>query len=551
MISNCDGASRRSVLTAAAACSASALLPKWDAKAAGGLFMRPDINSAAGQRMLGLYGQAVGKMKDPNVNIPPQPHSWTFQAYIHGAPADPFQPVESPGLRHGSAQLKARIDLIYGTPAPGSPQADWKAAALACWGTCPHGSPLFVAWHRWYLFYLEKIVRSLSGAPDFALPYWNYASNAGPSLQLPAAFQDPGSPTNPLYEDLRGLGFYNPAGTGAQNLPVNDGGYLPYSQIDYGPALSSAQLFPSDNSTNFADLPDPRYYALGFAGRLEIQPHDNVHDNVGGLMQNVPVAALDPIFFVHHCQIDRLWATWQAFPNAAYNWGTSGVSGTDPSEADWKNAKFSFVDENNKIVEVTAGGQLKIADLGYAYDALAPLLPAAATAARSVATGPALTLAAMQGTAFGVGSEGGRVTLNPVPEAAQPPTAQGAQEAPPTLVLKDVKLLARPPAPLHVFLNLPENASPELNSPYHVGVLNFFNWDTGTQGPMQHSVGPTGEHEAPSSGEFRFDVSAALSRQKADHLWEGGPVTVTIATLGADRSRGRKYVAIGQAQLLP
>jgi tyrosinase len=128
----------------------------------------------------------------------------------------------------------------------------------------------------------------------------------GPSLQLPVQFQDP---TNPLYEDLRGLGFYNPAGAGAQNLPMNDGGYLPFPATDYSPALSATALFPSDDSTNFANLPDPRYDVLGLAGRLEIQPHDNVHVNVGGLMSNVPVAAMDPVFFVHHCQIDRLWAT--------------------------------------------------------------------------------------------------------------------------------------------------------------------------------------------------------------------------------------------------
>jgi tyrosinase len=542
--------SRRSVLKFVTAFGASALLQRRGARAADSLFLRPDINTAAGQRMIGFYAQAAGKMKDPSINIPPQPHSWTFQAYIHGVPADPFQPVETPGLRHGTSALNMRIDLIYGQPAPGTPEANWKAAALKCWGTCPHGSPLFVAWHRWYLLYFEKIIRSLSGAPDFSLPYWNYASDQGPSLQLPAAFQNPGNPTNPLYEDLRGLGFYNPTGTGAQNLPVNEDGYLPYPQTDYGPALSGAQLFPSDDATNFADLPDPRYYALGFAGRLEIQPHDNVHDNVGGLMQNVPVAASDPIFFVHHCQIDRLWATWQSFPNATYNWGTTGIPGTDPSEADWKNSKFSFVDENNKLVEVTAGGQLKTTDLGYAYDALASLLPQVAAAVRP-ATSPKLVLAAMQGSGLSVGSEGGRTTLSPAPEAERSPTAQEAPAPPPTLVLKDVKLLARPPAPLHVFLNLPEDTAPDLTSPYHIGVLNFFNWDTGTGGPVQHIPGPTGKQVMPTSGEFRFDVSAVLARQKAEHLWDGGPVTVTVTTLGADKSHGRKYVTIRQVQLVP
>jgi tyrosinase len=55
----------------------------------------------------------------------------------------------------------------------------------------------------------------------------------------------------------------------------------------------------------------------------------------------------------------------------------------------------------------------------------------------------------------------------------------------------------------------------------------------------------------PSSGEFSFSVGHVLSRQKAENLWSGGPITVTISTLGADRSHGRTYVKIGQVQLVP
>jgi tyrosinase len=540
---------RRALLKLGSALGATAFLPGRAARAQT-LYLRPDINSGAGQRLICSYAQAVRKMKDPAINIPPQPQSWTFQAYIHGVPADPFQLVESPGLRPGSAALKARIDLIYGQPAQGTPQAHWKEAALKCWATCPHGSPWFVAWHRWYLFYFEKIIRLESGAPDFALPYWNYASDQGASLQLPLILQDPGTPTNPLYEDLRGLGFGNAAGTGAQDVLMNNGGFMPYPQIDYGPALSAKPLFPSDDRTNFAEPPDPGYYALGLTGRVEIQPHDNVHDNVGGLMQNVPVAAVDPIFFVHHCQIDRLWASWESFPNVVYNWGTTS---TDPSESVWKGRKFSFVDENNKLVEVTAGEQLKTTDLGYSYDALAPLPQAAAVASAAAAVSPRLVLTAMQASGLTVGSEGGRVSLAPAPETGRMVPSEATPPGPTTLVLKDVRLLSRPPAPLHVFLNLPEGAAPELASAFHVGVLNFFNWDVGSGGPVHEMVGPSGEvsHEMAGSGEFRFAVADVLARQKAQHLWNGGSITVTVTTLGADRSRGRTYVSIGNVQLTP
>ena len=159
---------------------------------------------------------------------------------------------------------------------------------------------------------------------------------------------------------------------------------------------------------------------------------------------------------------------------------------------------------------------------------------------------------AQQSTELTVGSEGGRATLAPAPEAPGLVAPQAAAPPPATLVLKDVKLIARAPASLHVFLNLPEGTAPALNGPYYVGTLNFFNWDTGTGGPMIDEPGHVGSgHSMSDTGEFRFNVAGVLARQKADGLWRGGPVTVTIATLGADKTRGHTYVKIGQVQLLP
>ena len=40
--------------------------------------------------------------------------------------------------------------------------------------------------------------------------------------------------------------------------------------------------------------------------------HGSVHIAVGGDMSSVPSAGFDPIFYLHHANIDRLWANWQA-----------------------------------------------------------------------------------------------------------------------------------------------------------------------------------------------------------------------------------------------
>jgi tyrosinase len=47
-----------------------------------------------------------------------------------------------------------------------------------------------------------------------------------------------------------------------------------------------------------------------FSDRLE-QLHDDVHVWVGGDMRQVTTAAYDPLFFAHHCMIDRIWYLWQ------------------------------------------------------------------------------------------------------------------------------------------------------------------------------------------------------------------------------------------------
>lgn len=48
--------------------------------------------------------------------------------------------------------------------------------------------------------------------------------------------------------------------------------------------------------------------------------HDSVHSTLGGPnghMTIVPFSAFDPLFFLHHCMIDRLFAMWQGmYPNS-------------------------------------------------------------------------------------------------------------------------------------------------------------------------------------------------------------------------------------------
>eukprot|EP00755_Sulcionema_specki_P003907 Sspe_Gene.28783::Locus_13226_Transcript_1_2_Confidence_0.800_Length_1535::g.28783::m.28783 len=56
---------------------------------------------------------------------------------------------------------------------------------------------------------------------------------------------------------------------------------------------------------------EPRYGATGgFRERLEGGPHGSPHVFVGGIMSTF-LSPEDPVFFLHHANVDRLWAIWQ------------------------------------------------------------------------------------------------------------------------------------------------------------------------------------------------------------------------------------------------
>ena len=89
-------------------------------------------------------------------------------------------------------------------------------------------------------------------------------------------------------------------------------------------------------------------------------------------MNDPDTAAQDPIFWLHHSNIDRLWAVWVR----------NGHS--NPTTPGWLNQQFSFFDENGQPVTMTAVQVLDtVADLGYTYDQLvAPGAPPAVPAPR-------------------------------------------------------------------------------------------------------------------------------------------------------------------------
>jgi len=85
-------------------------------------------------------------------------------------------------------------------------------------------------------------------------------------------------------------------------------------------------------------------------GTLELQPHDIIHGAVGGRgsvaqhwMSFPATAARDPIFWLHHAMIDRLWNRWLAQP---------GTQGNPVGNSVWMNTSFTFFDGNGAQVSI-------------------------------------------------------------------------------------------------------------------------------------------------------------------------------------------------------
>jgi tyrosinase len=212
----------------------------------------------------------------------------------------------------------------------GLPHIPWQYPASATvnpdYGYCTHGSALFLTWHRPYVLLLEQLLREeavaiarnftgaaatryQAAADNVRLPYWDWASK-GTEARFPAVLSRtsitvtrPGAGgaatsatiPNPLYA----YRFLSPQpsnfGLGATTVRSSSVG-----SFDFGASTRDAtyRSFANARYNNYQDT------AEGI--------HGGVHINVGEDMAVVDTAGFDPVFWLHHCQVDRLFAMYQA-----------------------------------------------------------------------------------------------------------------------------------------------------------------------------------------------------------------------------------------------
>lgn len=451
---------------------------------AGGIVDRRDVwvlsDESVWHPTIEWYAKAVGAMKKRDTPDLADPTSFAHLAAIHGTNLQPNR---------------------------------WPAGAKL--HECQHSSWYFLPWHRIYLHHFEKIVRAtvveLGGPDDWALPYWNYSDSTRPATrQLPPAFRRktmPGRRANPLYV--------------AERAPtINDRGAVPLDDVDVEDALAEIAFTEPDETPGFGGPVTDWWHGGGPVGSLESLPHGSVHVAVGGisppgLMSRFNTAALDPVFWLHHANIDRLWEVWLGRKNGRAN----------PDARRWLDKRFSMgtgtVSTDLAVKEVL---DTKKAPLRYRYGDM-PRRPAPRRR-------PAL-VAADTTPERGRPAKLAGATDRPVALGATPTTADVDVAAPGRrrrgvagglpqrvyLKLENVTGSSLAAGAYNVYVNVPEGADPNEHQDHRAGRISMFG--------VLESSGADDTHSG-SGLTFSFEITELVRRLEAAGDWDSSRLRVVF-----------------------
>eukprot|EP00808_Paulinella_micropora_P002148 g4216.t1 len=248
-----------------------------------------------------------------------------------------------------------------------------------------HNEVAFLGWHRDFLMAFENSLRSTVGGSCLTVPYWDWEHDSDNS-------------NNMNFDRIAVLSpftFGNRSNVDAFSrvnvAPINT--FIDYDEQNRGTSdtrirrtfdsrtisTASRVLSVIQDNNNFED----------FADELEGSPHVNLHFFYGGTMSTFGSPG-DLIFYLHHCNVDRIWAMWQvyhgfaddgsqlwwrlpdgrardvAFSTSSNNNGRNGCGDTNSF-----NTRMRFTDSGRTFRDT-----FSIQALGYAYgaDTLVPLL---------------------------------------------------------------------------------------------------------------------------------------------------------------------------------
>lgn len=297
-------------------------------------------NPEAGNSDLYWYAKGVAEMRKlPLENN----NSWGFFAAMHGITMDRYDEDEKELLTWHKLTDFPEFKKIKESQIKKLIKDNDVNGGKGFWNQCQHSTWYFLPWHRGYLLSIEAILRGhiikLGGPTDWALPYWDYNNKEhwdGNMVKIPPAFykKEFNNEKNPLYIIDR-----HPSPIEHSRKLVDLKQY-PSMKLNEDTLEALNVLSFTSKIVNKVTIrrgfggPETLFEHDGVeAGTIERIPHNRMHVMIGGigtlgLMNDPNFAALDPIFYVHHANIDRLWSIWNA------------AGGKNPSQEEWLCPKF-------------------------------------------------------------------------------------------------------------------------------------------------------------------------------------------------------------------
>ena len=227
-----------------------------------------------------------------------------------------------------------------------------------------HRGPVFLPWHREFLRRFEQDLQRVSGEPNLSLPYWKWDNDQldpdssrvwdvigpiGPreddfqvlSGPFPFDWDNPRDPTNWMIVDalgrpdgplIRTCGWSQNPEVPRRTLPSTADIAWAKSLVEYDSDPWSAASGLLDQGSSFRNALEGFIVNTTTGPRLGNGLHNRVHNWMQGSM-GPGTSPNDPIFFLHHAYVDKLWADWEAVHPNAYLPISNGPLGHNWSDA--------------------------------------------------------------------------------------------------------------------------------------------------------------------------------------------------------------------------
>jgi tyrosinase len=178
-----------------------------------------------------------------------------------------------------------------------------------------HSSPAFLPWHRIAMRVFERCIQVAAEDDELGLPYWDWrlgfaglesyvGGNGDPAhgyVLKSGPFRDEMWPLASVVQESRALTRQFRSGEWRQT-PQQYDRLMAIRQFDSAPFASTSGAVFRCALEGWLSSADAATYGSN---------HNGAHVWIGGTMGLVDISMYDPMFQIHHCNVDRLYAEWQ------------------------------------------------------------------------------------------------------------------------------------------------------------------------------------------------------------------------------------------------